>query len=216
MTVTIFGATGMVGKQLIIHALAKGWKVRAFGRQIDEMLVKEDLNKDNFSAVKGYVFDAGDVNKALKGCDAVLSALGGDIDGSDHTRSLGIKNIVTQMEKNGIKRIVALGGLGVLDNPEGNKPLFEEEDYPKQFVPVAKEHYAAYQHLKNSSLDWTFICAPNIMDEDADGKFETVPEGRAEGWEIKAGNLALCMVQAIASGSFEKQRVGIANSQTGF
>lgn len=210
MTVTIFGATGQVGKHLVTHSLAKGWKVKAFGRQIDGLL-EQDLRNPDLSAVKGYVFDAGDVKKALQGTDAVLSALGGLSDGSDHTRSLGMKNIVAQMVKYGPKRIVAVGGLGVLESPDGTGPLFEKEDYPQQYVPVAREHFSAYLQLKASPLDWTFICPPNILDAEADGKFITAEESPAGGWEINAGNLALCMVQAVASGSFIHHRVGIAN-----
>jgi len=210
MTVTIFGATGQVGRQLVTHSLAKGWKVRAFGRQI-EGLLDQDMRNPNLLAVKGYVFDAGDVKNAIQGADAILSALGGGIDGADQTRSLGIKNIVAQMEKYGPKRIVALGGLGVLENPDGEGLLFEQEDYPEEYVPVAREHFAAYNFLKASNLDWTFICSPDIVDIEADGKFETAEEAPAEGMKISAGNLALCMVQAVEAGTFIKSRVGIAN-----
>jgi putative NADH-flavin reductase len=210
MTVTIFGATGMVGKQLIIHSLAKGWNVRAFGREIDS-LIDKDLQTEKFTAVKGYVFDAGDVQKALKGSDAVLSAIGGAVDGSDQTRSLGIKNIVAQMEKYGPRRIVAVGSVGVLDSEDGNGPGFEQEGYPQEYVPVGREHFAAYMHLKKSKLDWTFMCPPDILDKEADGKLETIPEGSANSWEINAGNLALSMVQAVDSEKFSHQRVGISN-----
>jgi uncharacterized protein len=210
MRVTIFGASGLVGKQLITHSLAHGWQVVAFGREIDEWIDKEALH-NNFKAVKGYIFDASDVKKALKGADAVLSALGGAVDGSDRTRSLGMKNIVAQMEKVGPKRIVALGGLGVLDAPDGSGPLFEQEDYPKEYVAVGREHFQAYNFLKNSSLDWTFVCSPNIMDNEANGLIEVVPEAPASQFEISSGNLALYMTQAIADISHINQRVGIGN-----
>ncbi len=210
MRVTIFGATGMVGRQLIIHALAKGWEVKAFGRQIEEWIDAEQY-RDHFKAIKGYVFDAGDVKKALKETDAVLSALGGAFDGSDRTRSLGMKNIVAQMEQYGPKRIVALGGLGVLDSPDGTGPLFMQEDYPKEYIPVGKEHFEAYTYLKQSTLDWTFVCSPNISDADADGKFEVTAEMPASHNQISAGNLALAMVQAIETGNFSCQRIGISN-----
>jgi putative NADH-flavin reductase len=212
MTVTIFGATGMVGKQLIIHALAKGWTVRAFGRHIEELIESEQY-REHFKAFKGYVFDAGDVKKSLKGCDAVLSALGGLLDGSDRTRSLGMKNIVTQMEKNGPARIVALGGLGVMDAPDGSGPLFMQEDYPREYFPVGKEHFEAYNYLKNSSLEWTFVCSPNILEADANGKFEVTPETPASSMEINAGNIALAMVEAVEHKSYITQRIGISNTE---
>lgn len=210
MTVTIFGATGMVGRHLITHALAKGWSVKAFGRQIENFLDK-DLQNDRFKVIKGYVFDTGDVAKALKGADAVLSALGGQVDGTDHTRSLGMKNIAAQMVKRGPRRIAALGGLGVLDTPDGKGPLFLQDTYPKAYVAVGREHYAAYMYLREAQLDFTFFCAPNIVDEEANGQVEVVEEAPARRYEVSAGNLALSMVQAIAHARFVGKRVGIGN-----
>jgi hypothetical protein len=210
MTVTIFGATGMVGKQLMVHAFSRGWKVKAFGRQVIN-LIDKGLQDENFTAIKGYVFDIKEVGIAIEGSDAVLSALGGKIDGTDTTRSLGMKNIISQMEKHGPKRIVALGGMGVLGSSKHGIPLFEQEGFPEEYVPVSKEHYKAYQYLVESSLDWTFFCSPDIIEAEADGAFEQVSEAAAANVEIKAGNLALAMINAVEKGSFIKQRVGIGD-----
>jgi len=98
MILTVFGATGMVGKHVVQQALAKGYTVKAFGRNIAGFLDEETRNT-NLHAVKGYVFDEKEVYEAIKGSDAVISVLGGSFDGKDKTRSLGIKNIITQMEK---------------------------------------------------------------------------------------------------------------------
>ena len=48
----------------------------------------------------------------IKESDAVLEGAIGGADGADKARSLGIKNIIAQMEKTGLKRIIALGGFG--------------------------------------------------------------------------------------------------------
>ena len=44
MTITIFGATGMVGKQLVQQALFKGHTVKAFGRNVFAELPMEEDN----------------------------------------------------------------------------------------------------------------------------------------------------------------------------
>ena len=85
MTVTIFGATGMVGKQLVKEALLMGHTVKAFGRNVFTAGFPEN---NHLKLIQGGVFDAGDVRAAIKGSDAVLSAIGGDFDGSDKSRSL--------------------------------------------------------------------------------------------------------------------------------
>ena len=65
MRITVFGATGQVGKRIVRQALALGHQVTAFGRNVDS-LIDADIRNDNLLAVKGYVFDAGDVFNAVK------------------------------------------------------------------------------------------------------------------------------------------------------
>jgi uncharacterized protein len=210
MKLTVFGATGMVGKQIVKHALAFNHTVKAFGRNV-ESLIDLDLSNESLIAVKGYVFDEDSVYDAIKDSDAVISALGGDFSGNDKTRSLGLKNIITQMEKAGIKRIVALGGIGILSAEDGTL-LIDQPDYPKNYLPVAKEHLQAYLYLKASSLDWTIVAAPNILEEDATGLFVTsadYPPNLNKG-KINAGDLALFMVTEVEKNSYIKHRVGIS------
>lgn len=209
MIITIFGASGQVGRQLISQALANGHQVKAFGRNIVS-LIDKDLNSENFEAIHGYVFSEIDVNNAIAGSDAVLSALGGALDGNDHARSLGMKIIVSQMEKLGVKRIVALGGKGVLPGTE-TEYLFDEKHYPPEYLPVGIEHREAYLQLKNSSLDWTFVCAPDLVSGPANEKYITEPETAPAGNNINTGNLAHFMVQEIAKNHYIHHRVGIAN-----
>ena len=210
MTVTIFGPTGMVGSQLITHAMAKGWKVKAFGRNV-ESLIDKDLHTENFEAIKGYVFDAGEVKHVLQGSDAVLGNLGGAFTGTDKSRSLGTKNVIAQMKQLGLKRIVVLGGQGILPDKKGNF-LMDATDYPPELIPVGMEQRQAYQYLKESGLDWTFVCAPTVIDATADNNFITAAEAATDGYRVSAGNLALFMVEELERNAYPKQRVGISNT----
>jgi uncharacterized protein len=209
MTIIVFGATGMVGKQLVQQALFNGHTVKAFGRNVFTEL---DMEAKNLELVKGALFDEKEVYDAIKGCDAVLSALGGSADGTDKTRTLGIKNIITQMKKAGVKRIVAVGGLGVL-NADENSLLIEQEDYPKQYLAVGLEHKKAFEYLNESGLDWTFVCCPDILNQAATGAFITnanyPPDPNS--YKINAGDLAMFMLNELKKNEYVKERVGISN-----
>jgi putative NADH-flavin reductase len=212
MILTVFGATGMVGKHIVKNALALGHNVKAFGRNV-ESLIDEDLRNENLVSIKGYVFNEDDVFNAVKGSDAILSALGGSFDGTDKTRSLGIKNIITQMEKAGIKRIVALANLGILNADDGTL-LMDKPSYPKAFLPVGKEHLQACLFLKESNLDWTIVGSPDIVDAEATGEFITAadrPPSPNKG-KINAGDLALFMISEAAKNQYINNRVGISNT----
>ena len=171
MIITVFGATGHVGRKIVWQGIARGETIRAFGRSIVDLIDDQERN-EKLEAIKGYVFEPRDVYNAIQGADAVLSVLGGAFDGTDKTRSLGMKNIVTQMKKAGVQRIVALGGAGVLNSPDGGY-LLNQPDYPEEYLPVGQEHLQAFLYLKESGLDWTFLCSPDIKDGKETGNYVT-------------------------------------------
>ena len=209
MQIIIFGATGMVGKQLVKQALHKGHQVKAFGRNVfTANLPKDDL----LELVQGALFDEDQVYKAIRGCDAVLSSLGGDATGADVTRSLGMKNIVAQMQKAGVVRIVAVGGMGTL-NADDETLVMDTPGYPVKFLPVSREHYKAYEYLKASNPDWTFVCPPDIINAEPTGDFITAADypPNPNSNRINAGDLALFMLNELEKNEFVHHRVGISN-----
>jgi putative NADH-flavin reductase len=207
MQLIVFGATGQVGTQLVKQALWRGHSVKAYGRNVYEM----DIENDKLEKIKGGLFDAGDILHAIKGCDAVLSAIGGAFDGSDKARSLGMKTIVTQMQKAAVKRIIALGNLSIL-NFDDDSLIIDQKDYPEEYLPVGNEHRKAYEHLKDSALDWTFVCSPDIINEGPTGNYITAkdypPQPNLN--RINAGDLAQFMLNELGRNEFVKSRVGIS------
>nr|MBP6687529.1 SDR family oxidoreductase [Lacibacter sp.] len=203
----VFGATGQVGLQLVKQALWRGHSVKAYGRNVYEM----DIENDQLKKIKGALFDAGEVLHAIKGCDAVLSAIGGAFDGADKARSLGMKNIVTQMQKAAVKRIVALGGLGIL-NFDDQSLIIDQKDYTEEYLPVGNEHRKAYNFLKDSPLDWTFVCSPDIINDGPTGNYITSkdypPQPNLN--RINAGDLAQFMLNELERNEFVKSRAGIS------
>lgn len=209
MQIVIFGATGMVGTQLIKQALYNGHNVRAFGRNV----FTADLPKnDQLELIQGALFDQQQVYDAIRGTDAVICSLGGDSTGSDITRSLGIKNIITQMQKADVPRIVALGEMSIL-NADNDTLIMDQPNFPAKLLPISREHLKAYQYLKASLLNWTMVCPPEIIDSEATGNFITsfdyapIPDSN----NISSADLALFMLSELNKNEFIKQRVGICS-----
>lgn len=209
MIITIFGATGMVGKRLVKQVIYNGDRAKAFGRNV---FVADLPENENLELIKGALFDEEDVYSALKGSDAVVSVLGGATDGSDHTRSYGIKVIAGEMKNAGIKRIIALGGIGILPVSE-DQLMMDQKTFPAEFLPVSKEHLKAYEVLKNSDLEWTMVCPPMIRDADETGIFSTRADAlpTPNRFSINSGDLALFILKELTDNKFLNQRVGISN-----
>jgi putative NADH-flavin reductase len=209
MNLIIFGATGMVGKQLVQQALFNKHHVKAFGRNV---YTTDYLETENLQLVQGALFDEGEVYNAVAGCDAVLSSIGGSVDGTDKARTLGLKNIIKQMQKAGVKRIIAIGGLGVL-NADETSMLIDKDDYPVEYKAVGLEHKKAFELLQESGLNWTFICPPNIINEGPTGEFITHADypPSPNKYKINAGDLAMMMLNEISKNEYLNKRVGISN-----
>ena len=209
MQIVIFGATGMLGTQLVKQALYNGHNVKAFGRNV----FTADLPKnDQLELVQGALFDQKQVYDAIIGTDAVICSLGGDKSGSDMTRSLGIKNIIAQMQKAHVPRIIAVGEISLL-NADKDTLIMDLPDFPDKYLPISREHLKAYQYLKASLLDWTMVCPPEIIDSDPTGDFTTSSEYAPipDSNKISAGDLALFMLSELNKNEFIKHKVGICN-----
>ena len=114
------------------------------------------------------------------------------------------------MEKRKVKRIVGIGGLGILQADEETL-LKDTPEFPKKYKAVSEEHFKAYNHLSDSDLDWTFVCPPNIIDAEASGRFNLKADYPAEGqFQINAGDLAEFMVTELTKNEYLNSRVGIA------
>ncbi|MEO6720709.1 MAG: SDR family oxidoreductase [Ferruginibacter sp.] len=209
MNIIIFGATGMVGKQLVKQALHNGHYVKAYGRNV---FTDDLLKDDNLELVQGALFDAGQAYKAIKGCDAVLAALGGSAGDTEVTRSLGMKNITAQMQKAGVSRIVALGSIGMLNEDEETL-IMETPEYPPELHHEGREHFKAFEFLKASKLDWTFVCPPEIIDGAPTGDFVTNADypPTPNKNKILSGDLALFMLNELERKEYIGRRVGISN-----
>lgn len=111
--VLVIGATGGTGRQLVAQALERGYKVTALVRDPSRLRV----DHPQLTVIQGDVLDAGSVEAAMRGQEAVLSALG-------HKRffyptrilSEGTGNVLRAMETHGVPRLVCETALGIGDS----------------------------------------------------------------------------------------------------
>src|ERR1700674_5233463 len=111
--VLIVGATGGTGRQLLAQALERGYVVTALVRDPATLSVEHP----HLTVVRGDALDYSTVEKAVRGQDAVISALG-------HKRffvptrilSEGTRNVLRAMETHSVRRFVCETSLGIGDS----------------------------------------------------------------------------------------------------
>lgn len=204
MNVIVFGSTGRTGKLLLHEALEAGHLVTAFARNPDQVGIKHT----RLRLFQGDATRQADVEEALAGQDAVFFAVGTDL-GQTNLRQTAMMNIIAGMKKNGVHRLIGIGGMGILQANE-EKMIFETPGFPEEYLPVSRDHNAAYNHLMDSGLDFSFFCPPMISDGPKTGHYVTEdsypPKGRVQ---ITTGDLADAMVKELASPRYSGKRVGI-------
>src|ERR1700730_8644364 len=152
--VLIVGATGGTGRQLVAPALEHGYAVTALVRDPSRLPV----GHPKLTVIQGDVLDASSVDAAMRGQEAVLSALG-------HKRSFsptrilsdGIGNILRAMETHGVPRLVCETALGIGDSA-GRMGLY----YTLFVIPVILPFYfwdktRQGRMIAASKLEWVIV-----------------------------------------------------------
>jgi len=154
MKVLVFGATGGTGRQVVEQARAAGHEVTAFTRA-----AHGDVTADR---------DA--VARALRGQDAVISALGrGNSFRSHQLMSRSMDVILPAMEREGVRRLIVLSSFGVGDTYD-DAPLL-----PKIFFRLYLRHIYADKEIaddfvRRSDLNWTLVYATKLTDGPRTGR----------------------------------------------
>jgi putative NADH-flavin reductase len=163
MKIAVFGASGAIGKLFIRQALDKGYKVKAYVRNLSKL----DMEHPDLVTIQGELHDFGNIKLAISGADVVISTLGPPLKRNYNDFSVleGHKNIIKAMETENIKRFITIATPSVKST----------EDIPslatkmpaimaKIFFPSAyKEIVQLGEAVKASQLDWSIIrfIAPN-------------------------------------------------------
>ena len=205
MNILLLGMTGRVGSEVAKLALKDKHQVTALVRTPEKITV----NDDNLSITKGDVTVKEDVARAMKGADAVISAL--NTDGAD-TLTKSMPLIIGAMNAEGIKRIITIGTAGILDSRvEPDVLRYQSSESKRKLTRAAEEHHKTYLLLEETNLDWTVVCPTYLPDGEAVGKCreerDFLPE---DGKKITVGDTAVFTYKQLESDEYIKSRVGIA------
>lgn len=169
MNIVIFGASGKTGRELVRQALMQGHRVTGFVRALNTLSVVHPA----FSLTAGDVTNPEAVDLAIRGQDAVLSALGAPSPSRRYPPlTVGLQHIVATMERLGVPRLIYLSFLGV---SAGRRQL------PFPFRSLAAfalrhsiaDHEANEALIAGSSLAWTIVRAPKLTNGRATGEYRS-------------------------------------------
>jgi putative NADH-flavin reductase len=213
MNLLIFGATGFSGQAILKLALSKGFQVTVLVRNKSAITIQNE----NLTVIQGNVLDRNDIKKALEHHDAVIQCLGvgGKGDGKPTTFiSDATRIIVEEMEKQQIKRLIAMSNVGA-----GNSLAFQPWFFTKIILPyfmkwlkvIIDDKNRMEPIIMNSALDWTIVRCPNIVNKTPKGNVHATLDGKGLKLSITLGDMAEFIILQLTDSAYSRQAPSISN-----
>lgn len=167
MKVIVFGATGSVGELAVKELLGQGHAVTAFARRTSKLKIAHP----QLRLLDGNANNAGAVDAAVAGHDAVVIALGAGAARRNRIRSVGTGNIIQAMKAHKVRRLVCQSTLGAGDSWENLNLFWKYVMFGLLLRPAFLDHEVQEQLVRDSGLDWTIVRPGAFTNEPADGSY---------------------------------------------
>jgi putative NADH-flavin reductase len=172
----VFGATGGTGHEVVTQALEKGYEVTVILRNP----LSFNLVHSRLKIVQGDVLEKTSFITSMQGMDAVISCLGaGRSREPTKVYSTGMENIISAMEKAGVRRLVCISAGALYTNKQMG--LFIRMLTKLVLQKILKEMYADMRLMESivdkSRLDWTIVRPPMLKNKPFTGMYRTAITG---------------------------------------
>lgn len=207
MKVAIFGATGMTGRVVLEEALARGHQVTALVRNPDKL----EVDDENLEIITGDVLDAEAVEKTIIGQDAVVAVLGAGMRRTT-LRTDGNRNIVTAMQRQGVRRLVSMSIFGLGDSAEKLPLHWRLVVKPLILRNAYRDHAGQEAVVAASDLDWTLTRPVSLRDVEPTGRYQDGPAAAMDEITLKIGlvDFARFTLDQLESDTYLRRRPGIS------
>lgn len=143
MRVMVTGGSGFVGSAVLEELISAGNSVNAL---VDHRPLQ--VRGDRIATIPGGLFDHAALDKAVRGCDAVIHLVGIIMEKPSHGVTFerihvqGTRNVVDAAKRAGIKRYIHMSALGTRAGAVST---------------YHKTKYAAEEYVRASGLEWTIL-----------------------------------------------------------
>ena len=208
MKLLVLGATGGTGLEIVRQSIERGHLLTALVRSADRL----HPFRDRITVKQGELLDSSELERAIRGQDAVLSGFGPRVPVSkaDATLLQRFAGALTKaMLLAGVKRVVV----------ESVALLFKDAIVPpayllgRLFFPRTVADASAMERVfGESDLDWTMVRPPELTDLPYTGKYRVRKDHLPRfGFKISRADVADFMIKAVEGHSWIREVVGVCN-----
>lgn len=212
MNVTVFGATGHIGREAVHQLLDADHQVVAYVRTPSKLRESHP----HLTVRTGELADVTAVRDAVRGSQAVISALGPLLKPFGHGTPLtdGTRSILSAMRAEGTTRFIGLATPSIPDSRD--KPHWKHKALPAMatlFFPNALREVRGMSALiTGSGLDWTIARITNPANKPATGTVRAGFLGHDPiGSTMSRADIAAFLVGQLTDTTFHRSSPAISN-----
>ncbi|HVP86234.1 MAG TPA: SDR family oxidoreductase [Rhizomicrobium sp.] len=201
MRIAIIGGSRGVGLAVANEAVARGHEVVIVSRS-DPRLIQDKVHW-----LGGDARDSTVLERAVKGCDATVTALGVTKTWSNtNLFSQSAVTLVRTMQDAGIKRAVLVTGLGAGDSRGHQGWLYDNVLFPVFLARSYADKDRAEAIFQKSNLDWTIVRPGRLTNGPKKDTVEALltPETYRYG-SISRADVAAFVLNCVEKGNFLRQ-----------
>ena len=181
--VLIIGASRGIGLETVKAALLAGHNVRALARSAARI----PIQNPGLDRVAGNALDSSAIRSTLDGVDVVVQTLGVDVAPRsifERTTlfSQSTRIIVEAMKAAGVKRLIAVTGLGAGNSRGHGGIIYDSVVFPLLLKRVYDDKDVQEWIIKSSGLDWTIVRPGLLTNRPATGHYRILTA--AEDWRF--------------------------------
>lgn len=173
--ILIVGASRGTGLETVRRGLAASHRIRALARSAATIPITDD----RLEKFTGDATDRTALLTALEGIDAVIVTVGvaqnlnNTISGT-RLFSTATRSLVDAMKEKGIRRLVAITGIGAGDSLGHGAPLYDWVIFPLLLQRVYDDKDVQEQIIRQSGLDWTIVRPGLLTNGPATGNYRAL------------------------------------------
>ena len=208
MKIVVLGATGGTGLEILRQSVEEGHSVTALVRSPERLRPFQD----RITVRRGDLLNSADLQQAVEGQDAVLSAFGPRVPvkkSEAHLLEQFAGALTKAMLHTNVRRVVV----------ESVAFLFKDSLLPPAYLlgrllfpRTVADASAMEQVFAESELDWTMVRPPELTEKPYTGKYRIL-EGHLPrfGFKTSRADVADFMINVVANRSTIRKVIGLSN-----
>lgn len=203
-TLTVFGATGRIGRHVLAQGLQRGHGITAFTRRPEALADPAALR----AVVQGDGRDPVAVDRAVDGVDGVILIINGGHGRDPHLAADVARTIVAAMIKRAVRRLVVTSAYPIV----GDRPRLAMTVLRLLLATPYADVAAMEEVVAGSGLDWTIVRLNRLTDDAATRRVEISHQLLAKPRAISRPDAAAVLLDTVVDSSLAGTAINVSGS----